>query len=74
MLLKTLTTINVPQLGRDVEQTAEFSDYRAVDGVKVPYNVKATNPVQAYTVTVTSVEQNKEIDDTSFAKPSGNDH
>lgn len=71
MLLKTLTTINVPQLGRDVEQTGEFSDYRAVDGVKLAHTVKSTNPVQAFTVTVTSVEHNKDLDDASFVKPSG---
>jgi outer membrane lipoprotein-sorting protein len=69
MLLKTLTTVNVPQLGRDVEQTGEFADYRAVDGVKLAHTVKSTNPVQAFTITMTAVEHNKEIDDASFAKP-----
>jgi hypothetical protein len=69
MLLKTLTTVNVPQLGRDVEQTGEFADYRAVDGIKLAHTVKSTNPVQAFTITVTAVEQNKAIDDASFVKP-----
>ena len=72
MLLKTLTTVNVPQLGRDVEQTGEFADYRAVDGIKLAHTVKSTNPVQAFTITVTSVEHNKAIDDASFVKPGGN--
>jgi hypothetical protein len=71
MLLKTLTTINVPQLGQDVEQVGEFSEYRAVDGVKVPFTIKSTNPVQAFTITVSSVEHNKAIDDASFVKPAG---
>ena len=69
MLVKTLTTVNVPQLGRDVEQAGEFADYRAVDGIKMAHTVKSTNPVQSFTVTVTAVEHNKELDDASFAKP-----
>lgn len=69
MLLKMLSTVIVPQLGRDVEQTVEFADYRIVDGVKTAYSIKATNPVQAYTVTVNVVEHNQEIDDASFVKP-----
>jgi outer membrane lipoprotein-sorting protein len=72
MLLKTVTTVNVPQLGRDVEQTGEFADYRAVDGVKLAHTIKSTNAVQAFTITVTSVDHNKQIDDASFAKPGGN--
>jgi hypothetical protein len=27
------------------------------------------NPIQSFTITVTSVEHNKAIDDTSFVKP-----
>ena len=69
MLLKTMSTVNVPQLGRDVEQVVEFSDYRASDGVKMAYTLKASNPVQTFTVTITTVEHNTDIDDTSFAKP-----
>jgi len=69
MVVKSVTTVNVPQLGREVEQTTEFADYRAVDGVKMAHTIKSTNPVQSYTVTVSSVEHNKELDDASFAKP-----
>jgi len=69
MLLKTLTTVNVPQLGRDVEQTGEFADYQAVDGIKLAHTIKSTNPVQSFTITVTSVAHNKEIDDATFVKP-----
>jgi zinc protease len=69
MLLKTVSTISVPQLGADVEQTVEFSDYRDVDGVKVPFSLKATNPAQSYSVTVTSIEHNKPIDEKLFVKP-----
>ena len=69
MLLKIATTVNVPQLGQDVEQTVEFSDYRVVDGVKIAYVLKASNPLQSYSITIKTVEHNKDIDDKSFAKP-----
>jgi outer membrane lipoprotein-sorting protein len=69
MVLKTVTTVNVPQLGRDVEQTTEFDDYRAVDGVKLPHTIKSSNPVQSFTLTATSIEHNKELEDAMFAKP-----
>ena len=69
LLLKTVATVNVPQLGGDVEQTVEFSDYRDVNGVKVPFTLKASNPAQSYTVTVKTVEHNKPIDEKSFVKP-----
>jgi zinc protease len=59
----------VPQLGREVEQTTEFLDYREVDGVKLPFLIKATSAVQSYTIAVTKVEHNVRIDDTLFSKP-----
>jgi hypothetical protein len=69
MLLKVVSTVNVPQLGGDVEQTVEFSDYREVDGVRVPFTLKASNPAQSYTVTFATVEHNKPMDEKSFLKP-----
>jgi len=69
LLLKTVATVNVPQLGGDVEQIVEFSNYKDVDGVKVPFTIKATNPAQSYTVTVNTIEHNKPIDEKSFVKP-----
>jgi outer membrane lipoprotein-sorting protein len=69
MVLKTTSVINVPQLGRDVEQVVEFSDFRPVDGVKMAHGLKATNPVQTYSVTLNAVQHNKDIDDKLFVKP-----
>ena len=66
--LKTSTTIDTPETG-PLEQITEFSDYRDVDGVKVPFRLSATSAVQSYTVKVTSVEHNVKIDPTLFAKP-----
>ena len=69
MLAKTITTLNVPQLGTDVEQTTEFSDYRTLDGTKVAYRVRSVNQLQSLTITFEKVEHNTSIADSSFAKP-----
>jgi zinc protease len=69
MLVRTILTINVPQLGGPIDQVVDFSDFRDVDGIKIPYMTKSTNPVQSITSTVTSIKQNVEIDDSSFVKP-----
>jgi len=68
-LLKTVVTLNVPQLGADIEQTVEFSDYRDVDGIKLPFRVRSLNQLQAVTITLTKIEHNTAISDSTFAKP-----
>ena len=69
MLLKTVTTVNVPQLGTDLEQTVEFSDYRDVDGVKLAFRVRSVNQLQSLTITLAKVEQNTAVDESMFKKP-----
>jgi zinc protease len=69
MATKMVATVNVPQLGGDIEQTTEFSDYREVDGVKIPFEVKVTNTAQSITIKFTKVEHNKDLDDSMFSKP-----
>ena len=71
MLVKTVMTINVPQLGGDVEQAVEFSDFREVDGIKVPYTIKSANAFQTVVATISDVKHNAEIDDSSFSRPAG---
>jgi len=69
MLVRTTVTLNVPQLGGDIEQVVDFSDFRDVDGIKIPLVTKSTNPAQTVTATMTSVKHNADIDDASFSKP-----
>jgi hypothetical protein len=69
LLVKTILTVNVPQLGGPIDQVVEFSDFHDVDGIKVPYLTKSSNPVQTVVATVTDVKQNIDIDDSSFMKP-----
>jgi outer membrane lipoprotein-sorting protein len=58
-------------LGGDVEQVQEFSDFREVDGIKLPYSVRSSTSVQVVTATLSDVKHNVEIDDSSFVRPAG---
>jgi hypothetical protein len=71
LLVKTVTTVNVPQLGGDVEQINELFDYRDQDGTKVPFQMKSTSSVQSVTIDVTKVEHNIAMDPAMFSKPAG---
>jgi outer membrane lipoprotein-sorting protein len=63
---RSTATINMPQMGGDIEQMGEASDYRTVDGVKVPFKSVNTTPLQTVTITLTTVEHNVPIDDAMF--------
>ncbi len=69
LLLRTIINVTVPQLGTEVQQTSDFSDYRDVDGVKVAFQVKNSSSIQTISVTAAKVEHNVDIDSTMFAKP-----
>jgi outer membrane lipoprotein-sorting protein len=69
MLVRTVSRFESPDTGQEIEQTNSMSDFRAVDGVKVPFLVTIANPVQTLTFTFTSVQQNTPIDDAMFSKP-----
>jgi outer membrane lipoprotein-sorting protein len=69
LMVRSAITINVPQLGGDIEQVLEFSDFRDVDGIRVAYTTTSTNAVQTVKSTVTEMKHNVEIDDSSFSKP-----
>lgn len=58
-----------PQLGGEFEQITDYSDYRTVDGVKAPFQLKATNIAQLITTRVEMVEYNITIDDSLFDRP-----
>jgi outer membrane lipoprotein-sorting protein len=66
--VRLMLKVDLPEVG-EIEQTSEFSDYREVDGVKIPFRVQVTSPIQSFTISVTKVEQNVKIDDTLFSKP-----
>lgn len=66
--VKTVIKTNLPQVG-DIEQTALASDFREVDGVKVPFKVQVTSPATGFTMTFTKVVNNMAVDEKSFVKP-----
>ena len=56
-------------MARDIEQTNELLDYRQVDGVKIPFEIRSTSEVQNFTITLAHVEHNTPIDNALFSKP-----
>jgi hypothetical protein len=63
--VKAVITVELPEVG-SVEQTTEFSDFRDVNGMKVPHKIKGTSSVQTFVITVTKVEQNVKVDPALF--------
>jgi hypothetical protein len=69
MLLRVVTKVDAPELGGEIEQTTDLSDYREIDGVKIPFTVQTINSAQTVTIRLDKVEHNKPIDESMFAKP-----
>jgi photosynthetic reaction center cytochrome c subunit len=67
-LLLRVVSYEQTALGRLPEQI-DFSDYRDVDGVKVPYAWTIARPQSRFTIRATSVEQNIPVKDSKFAMP-----
>ena len=65
LLVRSVVRLNVPEQG-EIEQVSEPSDYRVVDGVKVPHKIVNTSPNQTVTITITKVENNVALDDAIF--------
>ena len=66
--VRSVVKLSTPQTG-ELEQTADFSDFRDVDGVKVPFSLRLTNAMQGITMTFAKAENNIAIDDKTFVKP-----
>lgn len=47
----------------------DFSDYRAVDGITVPFQVHQTNGEMDFSIRIDEMHHNIAIDDSKFAKP-----
>ena len=67
--LRAVVKTDVPQLGQTVEQTSDFSDYRDVDGIKMPFEIRSSSSVQNFTIKLNKVEHNGKIDESLFSKP-----
>ena len=68
--IRNSVTQSLPRLG-EVEETADYSDFRVVDGVTMPFVTKGITGAQSWTSVVTTVEHNVPIDPKVFVKPAG---
>jgi outer membrane lipoprotein-sorting protein len=66
--VRVVMTLNIPPVG-EMEQTTNLLDWREVDGVKVPFQIRTSSNVQTLSIDVTKVEHNKAIDQSLFSKP-----
>lgn len=66
---KVVMTVAVPEMGGDMEQTTEFTDYREVDGIKTPFRLNVSSTVQSFEVKVDKVEHNVSVETALFSKP-----
>ena len=47
----------------------DYFDYRAVDGVQVPYRWTVARPAGQFTIQLSEIKQNAPLDETKFARP-----
>ncbi|MGE3843262.1 MAG: photosynthetic reaction center cytochrome c subunit family protein [Vicinamibacterales bacterium] len=66
-LVRTIRFVNTP-IGRATRQT-DYSDYRDVAGVKVPFHLDIFQESGAGVLELTSVQPNASVDASRFAKP-----
>ncbi len=69
-LLVRETRIHATQDG-DMLITAEFSDYREINGVKAPFRIRQVMPIGEIVFTMTELKNNIPIEDAVFARPAG---
>lgn len=68
LIVRTVTKVNVPTAGGEIEQTSTVSDYRVVDGVKVAFQIVQSSPQQSITIKIDKVEHNVALADALFRK------
>jgi outer membrane lipoprotein-sorting protein len=66
--IKMVATVETAEVGV-VEQTTTVSDFREIDGVKIPFKLTGSSAIQTFTVVVTKVENNVKVDPSLFVKP-----
>jgi len=69
LLLRMVMKVDSPELGAEIEQTVDMSDYRDVGGIKIPFAITIVNSVQTIAITLTQVTHNTPIDDAMFSRP-----
>ena len=67
LVARSVGTVDNP-MGGTMQQSSESQDYRAVDGVKVPFVIINSNELQSVTIKLTKIEHNVAMDDAMFKK------
>jgi hypothetical protein len=67
LLVRSRTQMNSPQGTIDID--TKLSDYREVDGVKLPFTIDQERSDFSFTIKLTEVKHNVPIDDAKFEKP-----
>jgi outer membrane lipoprotein-sorting protein len=70
LLMRMVRFAETP-IGRNPTQI-DYADYRDADGVKIPYRWTLSRPNGRFTIQIKEAQTNAPIDDSKFAKPSGN--
>jgi outer membrane lipoprotein-sorting protein len=68
LLMRSVGKISVSEAGGEIEQTTDPSDYREVDGVKLPFTLVMSNASQSVTMRLQKVEHNKPLDESMFGR------
>lgn len=73
MVVRSLTSLWVDQLGKNIDSETVYKDFRDVDGVKFPFRETSDTPDANFTQTMSwsSIEVNKPLDEAAFKPPQG---
>lgn len=67
LLLRSIRYADTP-LGRNPTQV-DYADYRAQDGIKLPFQWTVARPLGRFTIQIAELQQNVPVDDKKFEKP-----
>ncbi len=66
--MRTVTTNDSPAIG-PYELTVLYGDYREVDGVKVPFQIRGVSSAENFNAVLTKVTHNQPVDAATFSRP-----
>lgn len=64
--LKIKQVVEVEAMGKTIEQSFEFTDYKEVDGIKFPHTLKMSVGPQQFDFMVKEIRLNKDVSDSDF--------
>jgi hypothetical protein len=67
LAMRSTIKMNSPEMG-ELNQVSEPSDYRTVDGIKVPFKIVNSSEMQTVTIVLSKVTHNVPADDAQFSR------